>query len=617
MRYEFKEPTFLVSDALDLDRADQLKQIVRWLSHPKPWPTRKADMIAAIERRLTGESLQKLWNRLDRIQQLAIREAIYTTYHGYESDQFEAKYGILPEGCEGHYGRDLTMPFRLFLYHNPDMDYASLYVPDDLAARLRKFIPKPSQVSIRAKDELPDTIKRPTSRASHDGKTGKWPRVELTRRNMERVAIQDLKTVLQLIDLGRVAVSAKTRLPTAAATSRITEMLDGGDFYDPTETNRESDQTVGSIRAFAWPMLVQNGKLAELRGTKLALTKKGYSALTIPASDTLLDLWNRWLDSTMLDEFSRINEVKGQTRGKGRRAMTAVAPRREVIVEALTRCPVERWIRFDDFSKFMRASRLEFDITHDEWSLYLDHPEYGSFGYADSHTWECLQSRYMLCLLFEYAATLGLIDVAYTHPENARDDFYGNWGSEGLSFLSRYDGFEFFRLNALGAYCLGHRSTYEPSSPPNRTTLTVFPDLRLQTHGVPTPDEQLTLETFASAEAEDIWRLARDKTLMAIENGQNIDTLQEFLSTRDDQPLPEMVEGFLRSTKQAGKALKKRGTAILIECDSEEIATRLASDKRTAKLCLRAGETHLVVQSAKEDSFRKAARVLGFPLPKN
>ena len=55
-------------------------------------------------------------------------------------------------------------------------------------------------------------------------------------------------------------------------------------------------------------------------------------------------------------------------------------------------------------------------------------------------------------MLFEYAGTLGLIDLDYIHPGGARDDYRGNWGGDFLDALSRYDGLQSIRLNPLGAY---------------------------------------------------------------------------------------------------------------------------------------------------------------------
>ena len=106
--------------------------------------------------------------------------------------------------------------------------------------------------------------------------------------------------------------------------------------------------------------------------------------------------------------------------------------------------------------------------------------------------------------------------------------------------------------------------------------------------------------------------LARDKTLLAIESGHNADDLRAFLTARDDQPLPELVDGFLRNVERGAHALKARGTAQLIECTDEKVADRLAADKRTSKLCLRAGKKHLAVPDKSAAAFHKAARALGY-----
>ena len=104
--------------------------------------------------------------------------------------------------------------------------------------------------------------------------------------------------------------------------------------------------------------------------------------------------------------------------------------------------------------------------------------------------------------------------------------------------------------------------------------MTVLPSLRVCASGTLTAEERLVLETFAEAESDGGWRLARDKTLLAIESGHNADDLRTFLATRDDQPLPELVDGFLRNVERGAHALKARGTALLIECTDENVAAR-------------------------------------------
>jgi hypothetical protein len=81
----------------------------------------------------------------------------------------------------------------------------------------------------------------------------------------------------------------------------------------------------------------------------------------------------------------------------------------------------------------LRVARNDSSI----WHLYIAEPRYGSLGYLGFHDWPLLEGRYTLCVLFDYAATLGLIDVTYTDPAGALDDFRGNWGSDDLDYLSR------------------------------------------------------------------------------------------------------------------------------------------------------------------------------------
>jgi hypothetical protein len=88
------------------------------------------------------------------------------------------------------------------------------------------------------------------------------------------------------------------------------------------------------------------------------------------------------------------------------------------------------------------------------WRLYLVDSYHGSLGYAGREAWAVVEGRYALCVLFEYAATLGLIDVGYVDPGGARDDYRSLWGADHYAFLSRYDGLSYLRVNELGTAIL-------------------------------------------------------------------------------------------------------------------------------------------------------------------
>ena len=73
----------------------------------------------------------------------------------------------------------------------------------------------------------------------------------LTVHETERAAQRELLSVLRLVDAGKVAVSDKTRRPSASAIDAITAVLDHGDYYPrlPVE-NKWYDENAGPIRAF-------------------------------------------------------------------------------------------------------------------------------------------------------------------------------------------------------------------------------------------------------------------------------------------------------------------------------------------------------------------------------
>src|SRR3989442_12211601 len=222
-------------------------------------------------------------------------------------------------------------------------------------------------------------------------------------------------------------------------------------------------------------------------------------------------MWKRWIGLSGFDEFGRLDVIKEEYE-KGGKTLTAVSTRRETISRALRNCPVDKWIDVDEFFRFMQARNYYFDVSRDPWGLYVTDSHYGSLGYDGYHDWEILQGRYILCLLFEYAATLGMVDVAYDSPVEARDDFREIWGTDGLAFLSRYDGLVKFRLTKLGAYCLGISSEYSSKPITQKASFTVMPSLRLMVSSELSPDEEAMLEAFADRTSETEWQFSIIRT---------------------------------------------------------------------------------------------------------
>jgi len=600
------QPRYLI-EFLQQYTVPQLRQLAGLVA--SGLPNRKADIIEVIHTYLTNpNNLRQEWQQLDEIQQAAVAEVVHAPENRLDTAQFKAKYGKKPDlGGFGYsyYSKNSLSHLDLFFY--------AYHMPLDLKAQLKTFVPPPREVKLNT-DEPPETITQTFS--EFDGETRKYVKrtveIPITRLDTERAALQDIFTVLRLIEAGKIRASNKTFRVTAAGATTITQALRGGDFYPPDEVLDDYDQTpIGPMKAFAWPLILQSAGFVKLNGTKLELTAAGQKALRCPPEEAIKTAWQKWFKSKMLDEFNRIEVIKGQT-GKGKRQFTAVSGRRAAIAAALAECQVNQWLAFDEFSRYIQAAGHTFEVARDFWDFYIADPHYGSLGYAGFSDWHIVQARYLLAFLFEYAATLGLIDVAYIHPAGARPDYGDLWGTDDLTCLSRYDGLLYFRVNNLGAWVLGLTAKYTPSPVEQRQILKVLPNFDVVATGPLPSGDQLFLEQFATQTAENVWKIERARLIEMLENGRHLADIETFLQANSGDDLPQPVAVLLTETAERVAGLQQRGEALLIEVKDPVLAQLIANDGKLRSLCLLAGEQTIVVPKENEAAFRRNLRQLGY-----
>ncbi|MBI1851959.1 MAG: hypothetical protein HYR85_16600, partial [Planctomycetes bacterium] len=458
-------------DAVRNLRVEQLGQLLRQVDVAAP--THKNDRVDAVMKQLEGERLRALWARLGPLEKTAVAETVHSADRAFDVDRFVAKHGRAPAALvrDDDRSRDSMSLLNFFFYGN--------VMPLELMNRLLEFVPKPDPATLATVDEIPTSFEKPRSLWDPETKQrGKsTEKAPVVVRETERAALREVQAVLRLVDAGKIAVGDATKRPTASAMKAVSAVLEGGDFYDDAR-----DAAVGPIKAFAWPMLVQQAGLAKSSGGRLALTRAGLQALSAEPAEVIRSIWARWISSKLLDELSRVDTIKGQT-GKGKRGLTDPVDRRIAIENGLRECPAHRWIAVDEFFRYLRAADNDFEVTRDPWRLYFSEPRYDSLGYAGFHDWKILQARYALCFLFEYAATLGLLDVAYVTPDRARHDYGSLGGADEFVFLSRYDGLRYIRLTALSASCWGDE-TYAAPPREARSVLRVLPNLEIVASGV-------------------------------------------------------------------------------------------------------------------------------------
>ena len=590
-------------EALDILTANDLKQL-RKLTPIADRGTRKADMVAVLARYLLSGDLRVVWERLSELEVKAIAEAVHCWDGAFDAVRFEAKYGALPSHFKSHswsstaYGRDPVPPsvLPLFFYHGE--------VPEDLRPRLAALAPCPAErpIATLTDAQLPATLK--VADAAEP----------LRRVTTEALVRHDLPAVLRAIGQGGITVGAKTGLPGSATVVRLESVMLGGDWYgadDDQGAERWAGGPIHPIRPFAWPLLLQAAGLAKQEGSKLTLTARGNKALSWPIEETVAQLFERWQRKGAPDELRRIELIKGQT-AKGAR-LSAVVERRQVIAAALRDCPAGCWIDIEEFFRQMKLRGHHFEVTYNPWGLYLCDPQYGSLG--NNGGFEILEARYCLVYLFEYLATLGMIDVAYTLPYYARYDYSDAWGTDEFRFLSRYDGLQYLRINPLGAFCLGLVTDYRPVQEVRLPLLAIGADLAMTLLREPQPNERLLLERIAKPVSGELWRLDPEAVLNHSAQADERARIRDFIESAADAALPAAVRQLLDTVGERATALVDAGPARLIQCRDPATAALLSSDPVTAPHCARAGERLLCVPEPKLTAFRKGLAKLGLVLP--
>ncbi len=607
-------------EALNNENSDELQKRIRLLDvSARDCPRRKDDRVEYLRSYLLSTGLNFQIARMTEAERTMVAEVVHNQSGCADQARLLARYGSIPTGYlqeqSGYwsqgYGQSKPKRVKSLL----GLIFYGRCIPAELRVRLIKLLPKPEQdrVMVTGSDALPATVE-----GNRDG--GELP---VYRRNMELAAHQDLYTVLRLIDQGRISVSEKTHVASAASMKKIFVELYEGDFFSEDDEDQDDvyKDKLSPIRAYAWPLIVQTGGLAKRTGSKLQLSIKGRKVLQrkIPFEDAIAELYQRWRDKGKLDELRRVNRIKGQTRrGRGSKGsqLTPQGERRNVLELQLQSAPAGEWIQVDEWFRYMQSSGEKFEITGNPWALYLVDAEYGSLGYAEFHDFSILQGRYTLAYLFEYLATLGMIDVAYSAPHGVRSDYHGIWGADEYAYLSRYDGLGWFRLNVLGAFALGMVDEYRLETPKMPPLLRSIDELKFLLLRVPEPHERMLLEQYATISKTHKTHLRLDtvRSLLTIEQGGALADLTGLLRQQTESKLTVEVEDFLYDLKTRTTSIRDGGGARIIECNSESLARLIVESGETGKYCLYVGGNRVVVAENSWRNFRNGLRKVGYVL---
>ena len=457
----------------------------------------------------------------------------------------------------------------------------------------------------------------PTLRAARKGRDAP---PEVFTSESERAVFHDLGATLYLAQQGKISVSPATSLPTLPTLRLLRQQLLVGDYFAD-----EYERAEEAIRPLALVVLVQAARWAAPApgGNKLELTRAGQALLGAQLGPRQIrEAWERWLKSDVLDELSRVRSIKGQ-QAKGTR-LTKPASRRVQLAEVLRRCPTDRWVRMDELLRYMRAERLLPAIERGTPALSVGSYTYyeDSWTYSSAKYWDVVIGSYLRATLWEYAATLGMVEIAYTRPEETPHDFGRLYGLDG-DYVSRYDGLLAIRLTNLGAYTLELADEYTP--PPaalvsETPILKVLPNLDLVITDAERalPNDRAFIERIAEAQSQNVYRLSRDQLLEAAGGGLDLRQVREFLAARSGQAeaeFPQIVRVFFEDLEKRLNALREAGRMVVVEGDDPYLLTELSNNpalRGLAQLGSIGGRTVLLVPEEQETAARRQLKKLGY-----
>ncbi len=586
-------------EALDSYNADDLKKMLRTLldllmnkeNAPMPLftgepsnsgkpkvPTRKKEVIdMLVEYMADTATMQLVFTSLPPVEQNALREMTWRA-NLLDNIALHAKYGETLG--------DETLLFRLFLFNAP----RAMLLPH-LNEQLKTFVAEPPEVAPHYTPEfhLVSAIEDLEAEA-------------LDIHQTESAALYDVRAVMRLMDAEGVEASAQTYKVSNRGAHKILEILKDGDFYPVHK------KTTG-MKPFAWGLIFLAAGMAALEGRKLRLTEKGKKASKLPEHELIKELWGAWLQYMGFQELNRVTEIKGQ---KTKSNILERAPLvRKKIADGLALLKPGEWIHVDDFAAFMKAKGMWFEAARNYWGLYILDSRYGHLGYDESRG--IVDTRFLLVFLLEYAAVMGIVDVALVAPHYARYDYSDLWGGDDLEQLSDYDGLYYIRLTELGGHVLGLTEEYTPPKREVKRYFEIMPNLDILLMDDDFNEgDRILLERMATKTSQMVWHLDAFLIVKAVDSGLPVDEIRDFLTANSDDALPEPVESLLEEIGEKSTAVKMLGKEIVLQIKDETTTQELLKDKKINKLVHLSADNHLVIKEENKKKFKNALLKKGY-----
>lgn len=166
----------------------------------------------------------------------------------------------------------------------------------------------------------------------------------------------------------------------------------------------------------------------------------------------------------------------------------------------------------------------------------------------------------------------------------------------------------------MGALLLGQTDEYVPPKPKQKALFTIDADRRVHLLAALSPGEELQLAAIANPLDEGGYQLDEIKLLTAVESGQQLDSLIDFLRNSHQGEFPPAILDWLVQLQEKQGAFKQVDTTVLIQLNQPGLMEMVKQDKPLAKVCQPVDENAILVRSSHLARFRKRLKAMGYLL---
>ena len=276
---------------------------------------------------------------------------------------------------------------------------------------------------------------------------------------------------------------------------------------------------------------------------------------------------------------------------------------RKDLSNILKKLPVNKWISYENISKYIFYREIPVEIVHlfiagqylyyepcmymnDEWV-----PLKGRKYISESNYTHTISEPSIKMYLFLFAS-LGIIDIAYTYPQNDLERI------KNRTYLTVYDGLQYIRLTELGAFILEKTDKFEFDRSQISGEVILDDERLIANIKGKDPVKKMVLEKIAKMIHENCYLVNYKTFLKGCQSTRDIDRKIEMFYEHISKEPPKIWQSFIDDIESKKDPLKEKTNMRVFKVkENQELIDLVARDEKLRKYILISEDYHILVDS--------------------